>query len=90
MVAVGNLIGPVGSLFGGSGFEVGPGSDQVVINPGITYGDVLNGDVTLQVYRTSRTAALVPSSFRFYLANLEGVDPNFQRVYYDVTPNALL
>ena len=89
MVEVGSLVGPAGSLLG-TGFTEGVGSDRVIINPGITYGDVLDGDVTLQVYRTSRTAALTPSSFRFYLANMEGVDPNIQRVYYDVTPGSIV
>ena len=94
LVQVRRLVTSTGNLFS-DGLEealtdTDRDNDRAIINPGITYGDVLSGDVTLQVYRTSRTAALDPSSFRFYLANMEGVDPNFQRVYYDVTPGSIV
>ena len=89
---------PTGDLFAGAGFEAAAVSvvdrddDRVLINPGITLLDLQDGDVALDVYRTtdsSVSTSVVMNAYRFYLANMEGVDPSIRRVYYDVTPSAL-
>ena len=87
---------PTSNLFAGTGFEeaaVGPNdvdrpNDRALINPGITFADLETGDVTIDVYRTTNSAVDI-TAYRFYIANLEGVDPNIRRVYYDVTPSTL-
>ena len=94
LVEVKRLVDSV-SIFVGMGLEEAPvdtdrDNDRVIINPRITVGDLREGDTAVRVYRTSETDIGTPPPFRFYLANMEGVDPNIQRVYYDVTPNALL
>ena len=63
-------------------------SDRVLINPGITLDDLQTDDVAIDVYRTTNSAVHT-TAYRFYIANLEGVDPNIRRVYYDVTPSTL-
>ena len=92
LVQVRRLVAGTGSLVG-TGFEeavvnANRNDDRVLINPGITLADLQTGDVAIDVYRTTNSATNA-TAYRFYLANLEGVDPNIHRVYYDVTPNGL-
>ena len=93
LVRVRRLVaGGVGILLG-TGFEEAAvnadrDDDRVLINPGITFADLQTGDVAIDVYRTTNSVANA-TAYRFYIANLEGVDPNIHRVYYDVTPNTL-
>ena len=82
-----------GDLFAHAGFEEAAvnadrDDDRVIINPGITLLDLQDGDAALDIYRTT-DSSVATGAYRFYLANMEGVDPNIRRVYYDVTPSAL-
>ena len=91
-VKVRRLVTATGNLFGG-GLEEAPintdrDEDRALINPGITLSQLQDGDVTIEAYRTTDSAPIA-TAYRFYLATMEGVDPNIQRVYYDVTPSAL-
>ena len=92
LVQVRRLVTGTGGLLGSPLEEAAVNADRdddrVLINPGITLGDLRDGDVRLDVYRTTESGAIA-TAYRFYVAQLEGTDPNFQRVYYDVTPNAL-
>ena len=62
--------------------------DRVLVNPLILLSDLRDGQVAIDVYRTTDSSAAT-GAYRFYITNLEGVDPNIRRVYYDVTPSAL-
>ena len=85
-----------GDLFGGAGFEraainTDRDDDRAIIDPKVTLGHLRDGEVAIDVYRTTDTdIPATPSAFRFYLANTEGTDPSFVEVYYDVTPSNLL
>ena len=77
-----------GTAFEEAAVNVDRDDDRVFINPLILLSDLRDGQVSIDVYRTTDSTP-VATSYRFYIATMEGVDPNIQRVYYDVTPSAL-